>query len=49
VDDGTNIVDRKNGDVACNSYNQIMDDIEILKNMKVGSKYFEISLQKFIN
>lgn len=35
---GANIDDGKNGDIACDSYNKYLDDVQLLKN--IGVRYF---------
>jgi len=37
MDNGSNIVNGQNGDVACDSYHKYKDDVALLKNMGVQS------------
>jgi lactase-phlorizin hydrolase len=39
---GSNIADGKNGDVACDSYNKYLEDVRLLKNM--GAHFYRFSL-----
>jgi len=39
---GTNIADGKNGDIACDSYNNYLSDVYLLKN--IGANFYRFSL-----
>ncbi|KAG4067037.1 hypothetical protein HA402_000028 [Bradysia odoriphaga] len=40
--DGANIADSKNGDIACDSYHKYLDDVKLLKD--IGANFYRFSL-----